>query len=115
MQVRTAEQVPAEIVQRDDVAGVQIRWLIGQRDNPDNFYMRMFELAPGGHTPYHGHPWEHEIFVLEGEGEAVSPQGNQALRPQTVIYVSADEAHQFRNTGDRPLKFLCLVPKSARY
>lgn len=115
MIIREASQVPAETVQSEGVAGVSIRWLIGRQDNPDNFYMRLFEVAPGGHTPRHGHPWEHEIYVLEGKGEALTPEGRQGLGPHTVIHVRAGEEHQFRNTGERPLKFLCLVPKSAGY
>jgi oxalate decarboxylase/phosphoglucose isomerase-like protein (cupin superfamily) len=29
-----------------------------------------------------------------------------------VVYVKPDEVHQFRNTGSKPLKFLCLIPNS---
>ena len=30
-----------------------------------------------------------------------------------VVFISPDDIHQFRNTGDSPLKFLCLIPNSA--
>ena len=36
-----------------------------------------------------------------------------ALKTGDVVYVSPSEIHQFRNTGEVPLKFLCLVPHSA--
>ncbi len=26
------------------------------------------------------------------------------------VYVEPNKVHQFRNTGDKPLKFLCLIP-----
>ena len=32
------------------------------------------------------------------------------MRTDDVIYVAPDELHQFRNVGDEPLVFLCLVP-----
>ena len=45
---------------------VEIRWLISKEDGAENFAMRMFELQPGGHTPLHTHPHEHEVFIVEG-------------------------------------------------
>ena len=48
--------------------GCQVRWLVGPGDGAPNFAMREFEVAPGGHTPRHSHPYEHEVFVLQGSG-----------------------------------------------
>jgi mannose-6-phosphate isomerase-like protein (cupin superfamily) len=36
------------------------------------------------------------------------------LRPGTVVFVPAEQRHQFRNTGSGPLKFLCLIPHPLR-
>ena len=30
-----------------------------------------------------------------------------------MVFVKPDEVHQFRNAGERPLRFLCLVPNSS--
>jgi mannose-6-phosphate isomerase-like protein (cupin superfamily) len=35
------------------------------------------------------------------------------LAPGDVVYVAPDDVHQFRNTGQQKLKFLCLIPNSA--
>jgi quercetin dioxygenase-like cupin family protein len=75
--------------------------------------MRQFEVAPGGHTPRHHHPYEHEIYVLEGEGEVLENDTPHPLHAGDVVLVKPDDVHQFRNVGDRPLKFLCLIPNSA--
>ena len=48
--------------------GCSIRWLVGEAEGAPNFAMRQFEVAVGGHTPKHSHPYEHEVFVLEGRG-----------------------------------------------
>ena len=46
----------------DQAKGVAGRVVAGKADGAKNFCMRIFEIAPGGHTPKHAHPWEHEMF-----------------------------------------------------
>ena len=75
--------------------------------------MRQFEVAPGGHTPRHSHPYEHEVFVLEGDGMVLEGEAEHPLTAGDVIFVQPNEVHQFCNTGSRPLKFLCMVPNSS--
>ena len=75
-----------------------------------NFAMRMFELEPGGYTPLHHHPWEHEVFVLEGEGVVFDGEAEHKFGEWDVIFIPPNETHQFRNTGDRLLRILCLIP-----
>jgi len=107
MKVNHYERVPAEAVRMDGAVGCRVRWLIGEADSAPNFAMRQFEVAPGGHTPRHSHPYEHEVFVLEGEGIVSERDAEHRLRAGDVVYV-----HQFRNPGRKPLKFLCLIPNS---
>jgi quercetin dioxygenase-like cupin family protein len=75
--------------------------------------MRQFEVGVGGFTPRHSHPYEHEVFVLEGEGTVLENETLHKIKQGDVLYVCPDEIHQFKNTGDSPLKFLCLIPNSA--
>jgi len=90
--------------------GVTIRWLIDENAGGENFCMRHFEIAPGGYTPHHEHAWEHEVFILEGTGEVLSGETPHAFRPGDAILVPGGEKHQFRNTGETPVRLLCLVP-----
>lgn len=113
MQVRHYERVEQEPVDMPGATGCRVRWLVGEPEGAPNFAMRQFEVAVGGHTPRHTHPYEHEVFVLEGEGVVLEGDVAHPLRPGAVVYVRPDELHQFRNTGHVPLKFLCLVPNSA--
>ena len=115
VKIKQSADVPTTNVQVEGAAGVKIQWLIDKEDKPENFCMRLFEIEPGGHTPLHGHPWEHEVFVLEGEGNLVTQEGEEPLVPETVVYVPSNADHQFRNSGQVPLKFICLVPKNADY
>jgi quercetin dioxygenase-like cupin family protein len=113
MKIVNYEQVDAAPVNMEGSHKCSVRWLIGEADGAPSFAMRQFEVAPGGHTPRHFHDYEHEVFVLEGNGVVVEDQMEHALRPGVVILVKPNEVHQFRNTGSEPLKFLCLIPNSA--
>ena len=112
MKVQSDLQIDLQDVTMPGSHGCKVRWLIGKSDEAPNFAMREFEVEPGGYTPKHHHPYEHEVFVLDGEGVVIEGEVEHPLRSGDVVYVQPDEVHQFRNSGDRPLKFLCLVPNS---
>ncbi len=114
MKIAKAESVPSTPVEVAGAEGVAIRLLIHEADKAPNFYMRMFTLAPGGHTPYHAHDWEHEVYILAGSGEVTTPSGPRPISPGFVVYVAPGEKHNFVNTGGGEMKFLCLVPKTAK-
>ena len=104
--------IPGMAANMDGVQGVEMRMLIGPDEGAANFHMRQFDVAPGGHTPRHTHEWEHEMYVLAGAGTAWSVDGERAIAAGQCIFVPGGEEHQFRNTGDETLTFLCLVPAS---
>ncbi len=92
--------------------GVSIRWVISKNDDAKNFYMRVFDVQPGGHTPYHQHLWEHEVFILEGEAEVVTADGPRRAPAGTVVFAKPQEFHQFRNAGEKLMRFICLIPRT---
>ncbi len=112
MKVQSNRDVELQPVSMPGAQGCHVRWLIGKSDNAPNFAMREFEVEVGGFTPKHHHPYEHEVYVLEGEGTVLEGDREHPLKAGDVVFVAPNEVHQFRNTGDRPLKFLCLVPNS---
>jgi quercetin dioxygenase-like cupin family protein len=113
MKIKPSHDVPQNDVTMEGASACKVRWLVGSSDEAPNFAMREFELAPGGHTPLHFHPYEHEIYVLSGEGAILDGDVPRPLRPGDVVYVAPDDVHQFRNTGATPFKMLCLIPNSA--
>ena len=113
MKVTNTNDVESKQVDMEGAAGCTVRWLVSKADGAPNFAMRQFEVAPGGHTPRQFHPYEHEVFVLEGEGHVYEGDTAHPLRAGDVILVRPDEVHQFKNTGSTPMKFLCLIPNSA--
>lgn len=107
MLIKQTSEVPAQVVQE----GIDIRWLIAQKEGAPNFAMRVVELQPGAvFTPHH-HPYEHEIYVLEGEGVVTNPDGDVGvMQPGVFLLVPPDEIHGYRNAGAQPLKFICVIP-----
>jgi quercetin dioxygenase-like cupin family protein len=98
-------------VQAEPVSeGITIRWAIGKPEGAPNFALRVIEFAPGAVFARHQHPYEHEIFVLEGQGVVEGPDGKIAMQPGVAIYVPPDEPHGYRNTGKEALRFICVVP-----
>lgn len=89
---------------------VKVRWLITKDMGAENFAMRFFEMEPEGFSPFHSHPWEHEVFILEGEGIVVGGGEERKFGTGDVVFVPPNEKHQFKNTGETTVKFLCLIP-----
>jgi len=99
-----------EVEAREDMPGVLLRTVIGAEDDAPRFAMRVFEVKPGSSTPFHSHWWEHEVFILSGEGVAKGQQGETQLSEGTVVFVIPNEEHCFVNSGTDILRFICVVP-----
>jgi quercetin dioxygenase-like cupin family protein len=89
---------------------LKVRWLITKDMGAKNFAMRLFEMEPGGYSPLHTHSWEHEVFILEGEGTVFGGDEERKFKAGDVIFIPPNEKHQFKNTGEKTVRFLCLVP-----
>ncbi|MFV0435812.1 MAG: cupin domain-containing protein [Desulfopila sp.] len=110
MKILNHTDPPAHIFDNEIAKGVTGRVLIGKADNANTFCMRSFTLAPGGFTPRHAHPWEHEIFIHSGRGQVYREGEWQSVVSGTAIFIPGDEEHQLRNGGDEDFVFICLIP-----
>lgn len=112
--LKKVAKIPRVEPRMDGVKGVTMRVLLGEADRAPTFHMREFTITPGGHTPLHRHPYEHEVYVLEGAGVLVAGGRRRRLEPEMAVYVPPDARHQFRNPSRREvLRFLCLIPADA--
>lgn len=87
-----------------------MRVVAGPDDGAPNFAMRVIEIEPRSSTPYHSHAWEHEVFVISGQGAARTVEGEKQLGEGDAIFVASNEQHCFANTGDDLLRLVCVVP-----
>ncbi len=92
------------------VPGVTLREIFTAATGAPTFALRHFEVAVGSAAHSHFHPWEHEAYILEGEGEIVGADGATPFHAGDCCYTAPNELHQFRNTGETPLRFLCIIP-----
>ncbi len=93
-----------------EMPGVVKREVVNADDGAPNFCMRVFDLEPGSSTPFHSHSWEHEVYVLEGTGVAVSEDGETPVGVDSVVFVPGEENHCFKNNSDKNLRFICVIP-----
>lgn len=110
MKITRLEECAAMPVNMQGVQDAIKQVPIGKADGAPNFSIRVFTIAPGGHTPHHSHDSEHLNYILEGSGELLDGDNPRAISQGDYILVRPQEKHQYRNTGSTPLKFLCMVP-----
>ena len=94
-----------------DSKGATIRWLITEKDGALTYTMRRFDIKKGGKIGLHGHPEEHEIYVLSGKARVFDDKGFQTVAgPGDVLFVSPHEKHGYENSGEETFTFLCIIP-----
>jgi quercetin dioxygenase-like cupin family protein len=107
MKIISYKEIEAKEV--EGASKLKIRWL--NTSGSIHFAVRHFEIESDGYSPYHNHPWEHEIFVLEGKGTVIGDKETKAISPGDSISIPANETHQIRNSGKKTLTLLCIIPK----
>jgi|SRR5208283_1611383 len=113
MKIMPYTAAPATRFSQGAAQGIAARVVIGKQDGARNFCMRVFEIAPGGHTPKHAHPWEHEMFIHAGEAEIYGSGQWRRVASGNVLFIPDQEEHQIRNPGEELLIVVCLVPSGA--
>lgn len=115
MKITTLQDVPAKDLSKAGVeyTGVTKQLPIGTPDGVPNFSMRVFTVAPGGSSPHHKHPWEHEVYILAGKGTIIDDDGTEhPVSEGTFAYIPPEEMHQLRNASETEnFQFMCIVPK----
>lgn len=109
MKIIRKEDMEPKIPQMEGIKGVKLRALITDKDGAKNFALRVFDVEPGGNTPFHTHAWEHEVYILSGSGKIQRENDSVDITADTAAYIEPDEKHSFV-AGDDGLSFICVVP-----
>ena len=106
-----------ELIRKDvndtEAKNVDFYPVITASDGAPNFALRLFEIGSEGHTPFHSHDWEHEVYIIEGSGLIVEESKNTKIEKDDFIYVEPGEKHQF-SAGSKGLKWICIVPNKGQ-
>ena len=113
MKIVALEQVDKTKMDMEGALDVDKQVPISKNDGSPNFSVRVFTINPGGHTPFHSHPFEHLNYLIQGRGVVVSEGGReQEIVQGSFALIQPDEMHQYKNKSDRdPMVLICAVPK----
>ncbi|MFZ5945425.1 MAG: cupin domain-containing protein [Bacillota bacterium] len=77
-----------------------------------DYVMRLFELKPGKDScsMRHTHEWPHIVYILGGTGKVHLDGTDHEINAGSFSYIPGGKLHQFINTGDDILSFICIVP-----
>jgi quercetin dioxygenase-like cupin family protein len=112
MYISRLSQIPKINPQMAGADGIYKQVPISRENGAPNFSFRVFTIEPGGHTPNHTHPFEHENYIIEGQGAIVLGDQEHPIKKGDFILVLPGEKHQYKNTSDRQdMVMICAVPK----
>lgn len=113
MKITSLDKVEKTVMTMEGAKNVLKQVPISKSDGTPAFSFRVFTIMPGGHTPYHSHPFEHLNYVIEGEGAVVMASGDEvAVKKGDFGLVLPDEKHQYKNLSpENPMIVICAVPK----
>lgn len=109
------DDLKGKIIKSDDVKGAMMKVLISPNEGWEGHVMRVFEVEANGFTPKHTHDWPHINYIIEGEGTLFLNGKENPIKAGSYAYVPSNELHQFRNTGNKPVKFICIVPEKGHF
>lgn len=103
------DEIKIENVEMEGSEDAKIQWLITKKQGAFNYAMRRFILGKNGFIPKHQHPWEHEIYVLKGEGIIGAGTEEKKLGPNNFAYIPPDIPHWYKSSSAEWV-FLCIIP-----
>lgn len=90
----------------------KVKYLIDHRQGADNFYLRVYDVLPGGQTPYDQHQHEHEVFVLKGRAKLLTKENDRMMEREVgegdAVFIRSNEVHQFVNESGNVFRMLCV-------
>ncbi len=108
---KNSNLIQFENVTMDGAKDTEFKVVVGKEQGATNFIMRIFKIQPGGHSPLHSHEWEHENYILKGKGEIRNSKGESiSIKEGDVAFIPPFEEHQYYNSGNEVLEFICLIP-----
>lgn len=110
--VVNAASVQVEGLGKKGAEKVKVRYLVDERQGSERFALRLYTVEKGGHTPLDQHEYEHQVYVLSGQGllkqSKENGQAHRTLHAGDAVFIPSNGVHQFINERDEPFEFLCV-------
>ena len=89
--------------------GATLRAPIGTHNGSDHALVHA-TLPPGARIDTHRLNHAEAIYYIEtGEGEAADGSQNEAIRPESFVFVPKGQSHAIRNTGSEPMELYVVL------
>jgi quercetin dioxygenase-like cupin family protein len=113
MKITSLDQVEKTNMAMEGAKNILKQVPISKADGTPFLSFRVFTIMPGGHSPYHTHPFEHINYIIEGEGALVTESGEERpVKKGDFALVLPGEKHQYKNrSAQNPMIMICGVPK----
>jgi len=113
MKISRLDNIEKKKVDMEGAKDVYKQVPISKDDDSPSFCFRVFTIEPGGHTPFHKHPFEHLNYIIDGHGAVVEEKGEEReIKKGDFALILPDEKHQYKNKStSEPMVFICAVPK----
>ncbi len=102
------EHKEAKALEKQGAHKVVVKYLIDRIDGAQKFFLRHYTVEASGYTPLDRHPYEHQVYILEGRGLARVGDQEMEVKPGDAVFVPSNTVHQFLTAGTNPLTFLCI-------
>ena len=111
--------VPFEDLAKQGASNAKVRYLVDERQGSERFALRLYSVQKGGHTPLDEHEYEHQVYILSGQGFLREAKDDRtpmkSLNPGDTVFIPSNAVHQFINERDEPLVFLCVKGNPSLY
>ena len=84
---------------RDIFDGTNAARLINLDDNPPTCTLTYSEIPPGGTSAHHIHEWEHEVYIIEGNGTLICDGISYPVKAGDALFIPPNVDHYTLNNG----------------
>ncbi|KMO86255.1 hypothetical protein AB840_09105 [Megasphaera cerevisiae DSM 20462] len=117
MYITNLDTIKSAEVPQTGKAGIPIsvKWLLGEPEGAPNYELRYLTFPVHASTLYHKHAWEHEVFIVKGQGILKTRHDEILLKDHDAILILPGEEHQLLNRSETDtFDIICVVPKGTR-
>ncbi len=107
MYITSVDQVREYNFKKEGARGVKVKYLLHKGVGAKRIQLRLFTIEVGGYTPLEKHAHQHEVYILKGKALVKGGSKEVPVTHGSVIFISSNEEHQFKNVGNEEVELLC--------